>query len=562
MQNENKKNASECGFSLLLKLFLIKKSILISIVVLSGTSLYTQTTDTTKQRIATETPEKKLDEAVATVIVQDGGISMFLCGDAPPYKTQKVAITKSGDCGEDIENAFDAEYLKNCYYNDRISGHAITPRYMVDYDQRTGRITYLKLKNAKGREYLKIKKQLRPWANTEMQFRIVAKGGDYKLLTQGGDYFMEYEAAFAQNIQNAKSDTSSESKSSGEKSNVKKDSTKLVENNSTELEIGLSSLQLALYELNNRYPVNALIEGGYYRDLRCLRFGISQYFKIIILEDSLNVDGFTREAGRLADSLKLQVPVDEKKDSLDAVIQSIAAQYYTFISKQLFNYKVYHAQIQVPDQDFFDLSMRNVATDKDAGILNRHFRVSGGFKIDFSAGVFLTGLSVPEFVAQPHTYKYRPVTFLVDPVTGQVDTTFTGTLRDTTGNLIHTKNPRMNYAAGFLLHAYTRSGIFANCGITTGLLVNNDGFQMLLGGSTLFNIRKSRIAFSGGMAIGKQKTLSPTVENSVWKDSYVEGMIDNLPPFFAGSDVPYFEKWRTSWYFGLTYNFNSVAIRW
>lgn len=489
--------------------------------------------------------------------------SLFLCVTVPPSKgdTGKRVQQSGSDCPQ-IENDFNDEYAKNCYYKDSMRGNAVTARYMVDFDQRTGKLTYLKFKNARGREYLKVKKQVRPLANTEMFLKVVARGGDYRLRVESGDYFMEYEADFAKSIQNGqKTNNAGGGNTEQGKQGSEKNKTAILQLDNS-LETGLFSLEQALFILNNRYPVNSIINGAYYRDLSCLRFSISEYFGIPIFVNDLSLDSMRIEASMLAESLKALVLKATQKDTFGNVIFSIASQYYSFIGKQIVNYREYFTQIQVPDHDYFDMHLVDNTSSKNPDVLlTRHFRVPGGFKIDFSAGIFLTGLAVPEFVAKPHTFKYKRVMETVDPQTGAITTTYLE-LRDTVGNLIHTKNPKMNYAAGFMSHAYVRSGLFANCGIATGLLVNNDGFQMLLGGSILLNIRKSRLAFSGGMALGQRKTLSPVVQNSVWKDAYLDVMPDNLPQFFTGSDVPYYLQWNRSWFFGMTYNFSSVAIRW
>jgi hypothetical protein len=472
-------------------------------------------------------------------------------------------------------NKYNSVFNKNCSFIDSRSGKAITARYIAVYDKSDMSWTYLKLKNARGKEYIKIKKHIQPKANDEMYLMVIAKDSGYSFQTESEDFFLEYEESFAKSIENTilKKDSVKNEADSTSQPGATTDATKgLGTDVQNELVHKLISAEDALSILLSRYASMTMIEENYYSDLNCFRAKMRSNLgiRLFAFYDSITQRKLIEEAELLfkeIDSLIKTKGIQELLKNLNKIniASSIKFQYYLFISKQINAYKLYATQIQIPDKDLFRITIEQKnATGAVAETFKREFRVSSGFKIDFSAGGFLTGLSTPEFVAEEHFFKYKEATFAVNP-NGTIDTTFTGNINDTTGKLVHSKNPRMNYAAGVLCHAYVRTGTFANAGLATGFLINNDGFQILAGGSVMFSIKKSRFAVSGGIAWGKQKTLSPTFENSVWQDNYRDGTLYNtageLPKFSEISDVTTYYKWRTSWFFSLTYNFRSVNIR-
>jgi hypothetical protein len=511
------------------------------------------------------TTHKKADHPQSEILHPE----IFLCVSD---SSSKCASLAAGACDKDcytIQNKYNYVFAKNCSFIDKKTGKAITPKYIIVFDRRDETVTYLKLKNGKGKEYLRIKKTLYPKADKEIYFITISNDTGYVARIEGNDEFMEYEAAFAKTIEDARAVTDTAGKSTPPAVQAPPSATDpsaLTTDGKTKKEdlTKLNSLDAVLNILLNRYPERSVISENYFLDLNCLRIKIGANFNITyFIADTVRLDKLLKEAQAMIDTLKSIYP--QTLQSNAQLFETIHSKYVVFISRQLTPYHLTATQLQVPDLDRFSLTIVQRSPAGQAEVFKREFKVSGGFKIDFSAGVFVTGLTFPEFTAEKHTFQYKNARYDVSSG-GVIDTVYLGDIRDTTGKLIHAKDPRMNYAAGFLCHGYWRTGTFANAGVATGILVNSTGFQILVGGSLLLSAKKSRIAFSYGIAIGNQRTISPTIKQSMWNDNYRDGTLyqtpNEVPRFTEINDIPTIMRWNTSWYFGLTYNFKSVIVHW
>ena len=131
---------------------------------------------------------------------------------------------------------------------------------------------------------------------------------------------------------------------------------------------------------------------------------------------------------------------------------------------------------------------------------------------------------------------------------------YTGQIKNTTGNLISSNNPKMSYSAGFLVHVYPRTGTFVNAGMVTGVTINNSNsspIQLMLG---------------GGCTWGQVKELSEAtspyqLNRDSDPDNRLYNSINDVPRFYSGSsELLTYNKWKKSWFFGITYNFASLNI--
>jgi hypothetical protein len=180
--------------------------------------------------------------------------------------------------------------------------------------------------------------------------------------------------------------------------------------------------------------------------------------------------------------------------------------------------------IQVENRDFTQLAIRytndkNETTAREITLKNRR-----GFKIDFSTGFIGTGL-VDE--------NYR-----VEPKPNSTDTGF---IRN---------DPKGNFAIGFALlsHAYFRTGKRVNVSLNAGLMLNggNQTVNYITGVSVPLGLEQ-RFIISAGAAFGKVKTLTKGYE----EDKSYRGILT--------TGVPYTDKWRGSWFIGITYNIAGLA---
>ncbi len=147
------------------------------------------------------------------------------------------------------------------------------------------------------------------------------------------------------------------------------------------------------------------------------------------------------------------------------------------------------------NRDYINIKVIN---GNNETIADENIRTSFGLKIDYSAGVFLTGLRDDNFIFIDTTVSYR-----------RSDST----IADTSGNFVRKQTPNnLNVGFGVLVHAYPRISSNYNLGITTGFMATtNLDLNILLGGSfmlqSLFG-SNNRVVFNGGIAWGKVKRLS------------------------------------------------------
>ncbi len=177
-------------------------------------------------------------------------------------------------------------------------------------------------------------------------------------------------------------------------------------------------------------------------------------------------------------------------------------------------------------------------------ISNENIRLSGGMKIDYSAGFVLTGL-------RDFTYKLKNATVRYNPLDNPSAT------RDTTGNVIIKEDEgKNNVGVGILTHFYPRISSHYNVGGTVGLMTStNLDLRLMLGGSfmvsSLFG-SNNRISFSYGRVWGKVARLSTEHEDFFNKPR----VINNVPQFYSQAAAPSpIQKNEGSWFFAITMNF-------
>jgi hypothetical protein len=152
--------------------------------------------------------------------------------------------------------------------------------------------------------------------------------------------------------------------------------------------------------------------------------------------------------------------------------------------------------------------------------------IKGGLKIDFSAGMFATGLMDREYEKMPYFEK------------------------DTISKLLFSikeKNKgNFNFAFGGMVNITPRLGTsWIVPGISIGVAyANNQKLQFLAGGSLLLG-KTERIILHAGAAMG----LAQTLDNSriVYDSIYVRGDMSNY-------NIPTVDKFTVKYHFGISYN--------
>lgn len=324
--------------------------------------------------------------------------------------------------------------------------------------------------------------------------------------------------------------------------------------NSEEWKNLLMSLDISLEEFNLKYANIDFMEKQYASDLLCLKLKVKQLLGITVPDEE-------KAFAQLLINLVKPKIADMYYTDFANLIHSIEAEYKKASNKQP-KYKIYSKSIQIPNADELAISIKT--KNGSDYLLNRTFNISRGFKIDFSTGVFLTGISNSDFVVAPQSYRYRATkdTVVIRGGAG-IDSVINKGIQDTVGSSIY-ENKKLTFSTGFMLHAYTRTGSAVNLGIAAGAIIdNNSNAQILLGGSLLLHAGKSRVVLSGGLAIGRQKILSKELEQYKVPPSTlpVYNTRYDLPKFYTGTNPTTAFSSTTSWFFGLTYNFASINVK-
>jgi hypothetical protein len=206
-----------------------------------------------------------------------------------------------------------------------------------------------------------------------------------------------------------------------------------------------------------------------------------------------------------------------------------------------------YSTIRAKNRDYIEVKYRDANGQESKP---ENIRMSGGMKIDFSAGFILTGLKDYSYVLKPQIVQYDPD-----------DSTYLGAsngplpMRDTLGNVITKENSgRADVGVSILTHFYPRLSSHYNLGGAVGLMTTTDlNLRLMLGGSfivsSLFG-SNNRISFTSGVVWGKVKRLG--VQDEPYLDKpYV---INGKPNFYTGTPV-LADKTDHSWFFSVNFNF-------
>jgi hypothetical protein len=333
--------------------------------------------------------------------------------------------------------------------------------------------------------------------------------------------------------------------------------------NNQEFYVNLKALERDLEKMNAQYEDISFVEKQFQADKLCLQLKIKSVLGVTTVQSSTGL------AAALIDKVTASKVDTMHFGAFNRLIKDIEYQYGVLMGKKA-KYSIFSSSKKTPNTDEFVKTIRtkNVVTP----FITDTFKTSWGLKIDFSTGIFINGLANSEFGTTPHTFRYRETkdTVVVRGGIGIDSVMYTGQIKNTTGNLINSNNPKFSYSAGFLVHVYPRTGTFVNAGIVTGVTINNSNsspIQLMLGGCLMFNASKSsRVSIVGGCTWGQVKELSGVIVPYKWDkdkdpDNRLYNSIHDVPRFYNGSsDLLTFNKWKKSWFFGITYNFASLNV--
>jgi hypothetical protein len=320
----------------------------------------------------------------------------------------------------------------------------------------------------------------------------------------------------------------------------------------------LKAIEGALLKFNTQRISQGLLENQREAFVLCFKLYVNETLGKIVPDNS-------KDFGKILSNMTAIVSSKEYYADFIELIKGIEIEYEKLINPKE-RFVTFTKQIQVPGTNTDEISFSVKSNGGRELLMPKSYRTSLGLKIDFSAGVFISGITNSDFLISQESFRYKESRDTINP-SGQLITQYTGGIADTTGKVIR-ENKKFTFNTGFIIHLYSRSGTPVNFGIATGPIINESQIQFLLGGSLMFSVGKSRIAFVGGLTFGKEKTLSSDLDKSFLKQKDNKGnfIYDNrndLPKFYSGDgnvNSTTYLKSRTSWFLGVTYNFASANL--
>lgn len=318
--------------------------------------------------------------------------------------------------------------------------------------------------------------------------------------------------------------------------------------------MALSAVLMMMQDLNVRISNHEVIELEVYHCLNTI-----SDFLLLQLGVAMSADPAELEI-RLRNSVYSPLAKNYLLD-FKTIIGQIKSEYEK-INARTNKYRIYTCQVSTPNADALGIELQSKTGKTE---FNNSYRTKLGFKIDFSSGLIYSGLSNPEYELVSQTIRFKETKDSVAS-DGTILTTFTGNVIDSTGQVIRSHDSG-KFNAGFLLHAYTRSGRAANLALTTGTVISESNIQLMLGGSLLLAARgEYRIALSAGCIWGKQRSLNGELSKYQWSADQggLFSSIHEVKPFYQGDgnvNAGVVEKYGNSYFFAITMNFGSISVK-
>lgn len=383
--------------------------------------------------------------------------------------------------------------------------------------------------------YIKIApKWFQPAVGSQIRFEVINQpvGSTFKLSVNEEDVFNSGATQFAAlisglvntNIINPVSGAAAASSSGNSKTEVAGAST-----DDTCFLKSLDALSNQLLEYINKFKVSSCAIEQFNSDLSQILAKINQQY-------GMSAIGIDDIGTQLNDQITKKITDADNKAKAQKKVAAIVSALKGLQTVTPIAYTTLRAK----NRDYIEvkyIGADNIASKPE------NIRMSGGMKIDFSAGFVLTGL-------RDFTYTLKNTTVNYAPGAGMA-------ARDTTGNVIAKEDDGNNQVGvGLLTHFYPRLSSHYNIGGTVGLMTSTSlNLRVMLGGSVLISSlfgSNNRVSFSGGVVWGKVKRLSTQYQDYYEKPR----MVNNKPQFYDGTTAPTtIDKNEHSWFFAITMNF-------
>lgn len=245
----------------------------------------------------------------------------------------------------------------------------------------------------------------------------------------------------------------------------------------------------------------------------------------------------------------------EKHKPTDEPIKVLLKNIASNLNKILqFNHS-YILPVQIENADLSIFTFHSFKRGKKTGDFKYTFFNKGGFKIDFSSGLFAHGLIDKKYAFGNSrtkidtTHSYIPVWDKVNNLTVMKDS-ISGFTARSERQIFRGSGENFNIGLGVLLHAYTRWGKRINGGISIGGIIDNQSTIKYTGGVSLLLGREQRLILTGGVALGKIKKLIDGLKESEW-----------ISPGTSQTAPTTELKWSSGWFVGVTYNLGTLVNR-
>jgi hypothetical protein len=513
-----------------------------------------------KQRYIGEVPAKNLKDDIECFTCKLQLPSLYCCVAGDAVVMQSPGKNDNGKSANGSSSTSDKNSAKGPY------------TYIDTIDAVTGASKWIRQSGDNPGEEMKLQ-DVRPEANS--QLIIVVKGidtVDYEMSLNGESFFLENEKDFKKAMGAESSDTAIKAIPKPDTVKAEKDSSQAPEQHEQgsvskekKFKSKLLALDKVLESFNAKYASIDFLQAQYASDLLQLQENIKCCLQIT-LGDDVAMD----EAVRLYIKHNLD---SAYYSEFDQMVVNVIKQYKLALNKTTHR-KLFILSKQVPDEDRVKLSIKPVK--KDAKLIDYNLWVKGGYKIDFSSGIFLTGIKSTEYVLQEFNFAYRESRDSVVVNNGVAKDTllYTGRVNSTSGNFIARNENKVSYMAGFFAHVYRRSGRAFNWGGGLGFSINTNGQPYVMAGlsAMLHSASARRIALLFGVVGGRERTLSGTAQPYEVKQEYLDhdnnsviyGSIHEVPKFYnTGKDlsVDVYDKFRISYFVGFSFNFGSFTLK-
>jgi len=246
---------------------------------------------------------------------------------------------------------------------------------------------------------------------------------------------------------------------------------------------------------------------------------IIKYYSVIISNILLN-GPMIKPADTIGHKKAIDSILKDTKEIVSSEIPQKLASLYCAINDQTFTINSF-----IPKPNADDLIITIIAKPKspfnkstDEIKIDIPFLIKGGWKIDFSTGIFLSNIVNQEYVNKP---SYED-----DTVSGYY--------------LVREDKHPFSYGIAGYMHAYWRNACNFNGAIALGLGIDQNTQVKIMPGLSIILGRKERFIFNGGLVIGKSKQLSSVQDEShLYKDK---------------TDPIFFEQYKIGWFCGVSYN--------